>query len=91
MLMNSLWDMGLGTWDMNFYISTMFRVIIVLASFALLLLSCEKKEANSEKAVIEKAVGSYGALIEKAKETEATLQKKADSIARLQDSLGIPR
>jgi len=63
----------------------------VLASFAFALLSCEKKEANSEKAVIEKAVGSYGALIEKAKETEAALQKKADSIAHLQDSLGIPR
>ncbi|MDR2595078.1 MAG: hypothetical protein LBC87_09955 [Fibromonadaceae bacterium] len=67
----------------------MFRVFIVLAFFAML--SCEEKEANSEKAVVEKAVDSYGALIEKAKETEAALQKKADSIARLQDSLGIPR
>jgi len=67
----------------------MFRVFIVLATLALL--SCEEKEANNEKAVMEKAVGSYGALIEKAKETEAALQKKADSIVRLQDSLDISR
>ena len=67
----------------------MFKLYIML--IALALISCEKKEANSEKAVIEKAAHSYGALIEKAKETEAVLQKKADSIARLQDSLGIPR
>ena len=67
----------------------MFKIYIMLAAFALL--SCEEKEANNEKAVMEKAVDSYGALIEKAKETEAVLQKKADSIARLQDSLGISR
>ncbi|MDR2583702.1 MAG: hypothetical protein LBC75_09500 [Fibromonadaceae bacterium] len=67
----------------------MFKIYIVLAAFALL--SCEEKEATSEKAVLEKAVDSYGALIKKAKETEAALQKKADSIVRFQDSLGIPR
>jgi uncharacterized protein YcfL len=67
----------------------MFKVCIVLAAFALL--SCEKKEAANEKAVLEKAVNSYEALIEKAKETEAVLQKKADSIVQQQDELGIPR
>jgi hypothetical protein len=55
------------------------------------LLSCEKKEAANDKAVLEKAVNSYESLIEKAKETEASLQKKADSIVGLQDELGIPR
>jgi hypothetical protein len=55
------------------------------------LLACEKKEAKDEKAAMEQAVDSYGALIEKAKQTEALLQKKADSIIREQDSLGIPR
>jgi len=68
----------------------MVRIYIMLvAAFALL--SCEKKEANSEKAVLEKAVDSYEVLIEKAKGTEAILQKKADSIVRQQDELGIPR
>jgi len=67
----------------------MFKVCIVLV--ALTLLSCGKKEAESEKAVLEKAVDNYGALIEKAKKTEAILQKKADSIVREQDELGIPR
>ncbi|MDR3002087.1 MAG: hypothetical protein LBU89_12600 [Fibromonadaceae bacterium] len=57
---------------------------------ALVLVSCGNKE-KTEKAVMEKAVDSYGALIEKAKETEAILQKKADSILRQADSLGIPR
>lgn len=54
-----------------------------------MLISC--KEAKNESAVIEKAVDSYGALIEKAKGTEAMLQKKADSMIRQSDSLGIPR
>jgi len=67
----------------------MFKIYIMLAALALL--SCGKKEAESEKAVLEKAVDSYGALIEKAKGTEALLQKKADSIVREQDELGIPR
>jgi len=62
----------------------MFKICIAFAAFALL--SCEEKEAASDK-----AVDSYESLIEKAKETEAVLQKKADSIARLQDSLGISR
>lgn len=67
----------------------MLKVCIVLAALALL--SCEKKEAATDKAVLEKAVDSYGAMIKKAKETEAVLQKKADSIVREQDELGIPR
>jgi|TergutMp193P3_1026864.scaffolds.fasta_scaffold00180_22 uncharacterized protein YcfL len=64
--------------------------ILYLLLIALALVSCEKKEANNEKAVLEKAVDSYGALIEKAKGTEALLQKQADSIVRQADSLGIP-
>jgi hypothetical protein len=68
----------------------MFKFYLILA-LALALISCEKKEPNSEKAVMEKAVDSYGALIEKARETEAILQKKADSIVRQSDSLGVPR
>jgi len=67
----------------------MFKVYIVLAALALL--SCEEKEATTEKAVLEKAVDSYEALIEKAKGTEAALQKKADSIVKLQDELGVPK
>jgi hypothetical protein len=66
----------------------MFKLCFVLAFF--LVLSCEKKEPNSEKAVLEKAVDSYGALIEKAKETEAILQKKADSLSDRMDSLSVP-
>ena len=66
----------------------MFKLIMLAA---LVLLSCGKKEAESEKAVLEKTVDNYGALIKKAKETEATLQKKADSIVSEQDELGIPR
>jgi DNA-directed RNA polymerase specialized sigma54-like protein len=67
----------------------MFKIYIALVAFALV--SCEKKEAASEKAVLEKAVNNYEALIEKAKGTEAVLQKKADSIVRQQDELGMPR
>jgi len=69
----------------------MLKVYIIMLVAAFALLSCEKKEANSEKAVLEKAVDSYEALIEKAKGTEAVLQKKADSIVRQQNELGIPR
>jgi len=64
------------------------KLYLVLA--VLMLISCEKKEAGNGKAVMEKATDSYGALIEKAKETEALLQKQADSIIRKADSLGIP-
>ncbi len=64
--------------------------LILVALMALVLVSCEKKEVNNEKAVMEKSVDSYGALIEKAKKTEALLQKQADSIIRKSDSLGIP-
>jgi len=68
----------------------MIKYCFALAVLALI--SCgEKKEPNSEKAVMEKAVDSYGALIEKAKQTEAVLQKKADSILQKKDSLEIPR
>jgi hypothetical protein len=59
--------------------------------FALLaIIACEKKEPDGEKAVLEKMVDSYGAMIEKAKQTEAALQKQADSIVRQSDSLGMP-
>lgn len=68
-------------------------IMLKLLPFAIiaLLIACEKKEASNEKAVVERAVDSYGALIEKAKETEALLQKKADSITLEQDLLAIPR
>jgi uncharacterized protein YcfL len=66
----------------------MFKLYAILVVLALV--SCEKKEPNSEKAVLEKAVDSYGALIEKAKGTEAVLQKKADSVMHQQDSLSMP-
>ncbi|MCL2284702.1 MAG: hypothetical protein FWC26_15410 [Fibromonadales bacterium] len=65
----------------------MLKYCLIFAVF--MLISC--KEAKNESAVIEKAVDSYGALIEKAKGTEAMLQKKADSMIRQSDSLGIPR
>jgi len=65
----------------------MLKLCLIFAVLALI--SC--KEVKDEKAVMEKAVDSYGAIIEKAKETEAVLQKKADSIARQADALGIPR
>jgi len=64
------------------------KLFLTLALLAIV--ACEEKEPNSEKAVLEKAVDSYGAIIEKAKQTEAVLQKQADSIVRQSDSLGIP-
>ena len=66
------------------------KLYFILCLAAFVLISCEKKEPSGEKAVLEKAVNSYEALIEKAKGTEAVLQKKADSIVRQQDSLGLP-
>jgi hypothetical protein len=66
----------------------MNKYFLVLATLALI--SCGEKP-KTEKDVIEKAVDSYGALIEKAKGTETALQKKADSILKKADSLGIPR
>jgi len=76
-------------WGMNFYINAMHKLYVMLAAIALL--SCEEKEAAKDKAILEKTVDSYGALIEKAKETESILQKKADSIVHEQNELGIPR
>jgi len=64
------------------------KLFLIFALFAVV--ACEKKEANNEKAVLEKAVDSYSDLIEKAKGTEAVLQKRADSIVRQSDSLGMP-
>jgi len=72
----------------TFYIKHMPKLFLTLALLAIV--ACEEKEPNSEKAVLEKAVDSYGAIIEKAKQTEAVLQKQADSIVRQSDSLGIP-
>ncbi|MCL2207500.1 MAG: hypothetical protein FWB90_05315 [Fibromonadales bacterium] len=65
----------------------MLKFYLVVAFF--MLISC--KEVKDEKAVVEKTVDSYDAIIEKAKGTEAVLQKRADSILRQADSLGIPR
>lgn len=65
----------------------MLKFYLIIAVFALI--SC--KESKDEKAVMEKAVDSYKTAIEKAKETEAVLQKQADAIIRQADSLGIPR
>jgi uncharacterized protein YcfL len=67
----------------------MLKFYLILATLALV--SCETKEPNNEKAVLEKATDSYGVLIEKARETEVLLQKQADSIIHQADSLGIPR
>ena len=67
----------------------MLKFYLILAAFALI--SCEKKEVKDEKAVMQKTVDSYCAIIEKARGTEAILQKKADSLVRQSDSLGIPR
>jgi len=53
----------------------------------LLFLSCEKQEPKP----VGTAENPYAPLIEKAKQTEAHLQKKADSILSEQDALGIPR
>jgi len=41
--------------------------------------------------VVEKIADSNAILIKKAKETEALLQKQADSIVSKFDSLGVPR
>jgi len=65
----------------------MLKICLIFTAF--MLVSC--KEAKDEKVIMEKAVDSYGAIIEKAKGVEAVLQKKADSILRQADSLGIPR
>ena len=73
----------------NFYIFNMLKYVFMLV-LIMAVLSCKNKEAKDEKMVLEKSMDSYGALIEKAKGTEAILQKKADSIARQQAELGIP-
>jgi len=64
---------------------------LYLVFVALALVSCGKKESQDiQKPVEEKAPDSYEVLIEKAQKKEAFLQKQADSIARLLDSLGVP-
>jgi len=45
----------------------------------------------AQKTAMERVADSYGILIDKAKETEALLQKQADSIIRQFDSLGVPK
>jgi hypothetical protein len=56
-----------------------------------MVISCETEEQLAQKAAMEKVADSCGVLIDKAKGTEAFLQKQADSIIRRFDSLGIPK
>jgi len=65
------------------------QTLIPMLALSLFLISCEKKEAKAEAPA--EAENPYSALIEKAKQTEALLQKQADSIIKEQDSLGMPR
>jgi len=44
-----------------------------------------------DKAVVREVASSSGTTIDKAKETEAFLQKQVDSIIRQFDSLGVPK
>jgi uncharacterized protein YcfL len=62
-----------------------------LIFISLTIISCETEEQLAQKAAMEKVADSYGILIDKAKETEAFLQKQADSITRQFDSLGVPK
>jgi len=62
-----------------------------LSFIAFVVISCEKEEVLVPKAAVKEVVDSSGILIEKAKETEAFLQKQADSIVRQFDSLGVPK
>jgi len=67
----------------------MFKLYLIPVTLALI--SCETEESqNIQKAVVEKTTDSYEVLIDKAKKTEAFLQKQADSIIRQLDSLGVP-
>jgi len=59
-----------------------------LLFITIMIVSCEKEEV---KPASEKVADSNGPLIEKAKETEAFLQKQVDSIVSKFDSLGVPR
>ena len=65
------------------------QTLILVLILSLFLLSCKKEETKAEAAA--EAENPYNALIEKAKQTEARLQKQADSIIKEQDSLGMPR
>jgi hypothetical protein len=56
-----------------------------------MIISCETEEQLVPKIAVEKVANSSEILIEKAKEAEAFLQKRADSIISLFDSLGVPR
>jgi hypothetical protein len=56
-----------------------------------MVISCEPKEQSAKEAAMERVADSYGILMDKAKETEVLLQKRADSIIRQFDSLGVPR
>jgi len=62
-----------------------------LLSIALMIISCGKEELPVQKAATERVADSSAILLEKAKETEAFLQKQADSIVRQFDSLGVPK
>jgi len=62
-----------------------------LIFISLTIISCETEEQLAQKTAMERVADSYGILIDKAKETEALLQKQADSIIRQFDSLGVPK
>jgi len=64
---------------------------LYLILIALTMISCETEEQLAQKAAMEKAADSYGVMMEKAREKEAFLQKRADSIIHKFDSLGVPR
>jgi hypothetical protein len=58
----------------------MFKFYLIFA-LVFVLISCKKEEPNNE---ISKKIDSLGAIAD-------SLQKKADSIIREQDSLSVPR
>jgi len=60
-------------------------------SIALTIISCKTEEQPAQKNAAEKVADSCVILMDVARETEASLQKQADSIIRQFDSLGVPR
>jgi hypothetical protein len=67
----------------------MFKFYLI--PVALMIISCETEEQPVQKAAAEKVADSCEVLIDKARETEAFLQKQVDSITHRFDSLGIPK
>jgi len=67
------------------------RKFYLMLLIALTIISCETEEKQAQKAAMEKIADSYGVMMDKAREKEAFLQKRADSIIHKFDSLGVPR